>query len=77
MDIYRRKAQLEERRKAEIRRNIIVGVVLAVLTVLEFWIALNLDNATVALLIVALIKAALIVQYFMHVYRLRREEDHA
>jgi len=68
---------VEDRKRAEIRRNIIVGAVLAVLTVLEFWIALNLDNPTVALLIVALIKAALIVQYFMHIYRLRREEEHS
>jgi caa(3)-type oxidase subunit IV len=68
---------VEERKKAENRRNIIVIVILAVLTLAEFWIALNLDNATVALLIVALVKAALIVQYFMHIYRLRREEDHS
>ena len=68
---------MEERKKAENRRNIIVIVILAVLTLAEFWIALNLDNATVALLIVALVKAAVIVQYFMHIYRLRREEDHS
>ena len=68
---------MEERKKAENRRNIIVAVVLAVLTVLEFFIAVNMDNATVPLLIVALVKAALIVQFFMHIYRLRREEDHS
>lgn len=68
---------MEERKKAENRRNIIVAVVLAVLTVAEFWLALNLENPTVPLLIMALLKAALIVQYFMHIYRLRREEDHS
>ncbi|MGD2078322.1 MAG: cytochrome C oxidase subunit IV family protein [Chloroflexota bacterium] len=68
---------MEEKKKAENRRNIIVAVVLAVLTVFEFWLALNLANPTVPLLIVALVKAALIVQYFMHIYRLRREEDHS
>ena len=68
---------MEEKKKAENRRNIIVFVVLAVLTAVEFWLALNLDNATVPLLIVALVKAALIVQYFMHIYRLQREEDHS
>ena len=68
---------MEEKKKAENRRNLIVFVILAVLTGVEFWLAVNLDNATVPLLIVALIKAALIVQYFMHIYRLRREEDHS
>lgn len=68
---------MEERKKAENRRNIIVAVVLAVLTGVEFWLALTLDSATVPLLIVALLKAALIAQYFMHIYRLRREEDHS
>ncbi|UCG25206.1 MAG: cytochrome C oxidase subunit IV family protein [Chloroflexota bacterium] len=68
---------MEENKKAENRRNIIVFVVLAILTAVEFWLALNLDDATVPLLIVALVKAALIVQFFMHIYRLRREEDHS
>jgi caa(3)-type oxidase subunit IV len=68
---------VEERKKAENRRNSIVFVMLVVLTGVEFLLAVNLDNATVPLLIVALIKAALIVQYFMHIYRLRREEDHS
>ena len=68
---------MEERKKAENRRNIIVFVILAVLTIVEFWLALNLSDPAVPLLIVALLKAALIVQYFMHIYRLRREEDHS
>jgi caa(3)-type oxidase subunit IV len=68
---------VEERRLAENRRNIIVAVILAVLTAVEFWVAMNVDNATVLLLIMALLKAALIVQYFMHIYRLRREEEHS
>lgn len=68
---------MEEMKKAENRRNISVALVLAVLTAVEFWLALNLDDPMVPLLIVALVKAALIVQYFMHVYRLRREEDHS
>lgn len=68
---------MEEKKKAENRRNIIVLVVLAILTLAEFWIALNLESPAVPLLIVALLKAALIVQYFMHIYRLRREEEHS
>lgn len=68
---------MDERKKAENRRNIIVFVILAVLTVFELWVALNLANPAVPLFLVALVKAALIVQYYMHIYRLRREEDHS
>lgn len=68
---------MEEKKKAENRRNIIVLVMLAALTAAEFWLAVNLDSPTVPLLIVSLLKAALIVQYFMHIYRLRREEEHS
>ena len=68
---------MEETKKAENRRTIIIFVILAILTGVEFWLALNLASPAVPLIIVALLKAALIVQYFMHIYRLRREEEHA
>lgn len=67
---------MEERKKAEYRRNFYVFIVLVVLTLIEFFIAINLENAAVPLIIIGLIKAGLIVQYFMHVYRLWREEEH-
>ncbi len=61
---------------AEYRQNIYVFLGLAVLTVLEFLVAVNLEQATVALVIIALIKAGLIVQFFMHIYRLWQAEEH-
>jgi len=67
---------VEQKRKAEYRRNVYVFIVLALLTLGEFIIAINLENAAVPLVIVALIKAGLIIYYFMHVYRLWREEEH-
>ena len=57
------------------RRGVNVFVVLAVLTAVEYAVALSL-HSTVLLFIIALLKAAAIVQYFMHVYRLWREESH-
>ena len=61
---------------AEYRQNIYVFLGLAVLTVLEFLIAINLEQATVPLLIIAIIKAGLIVQFFMHIYRIWQAEEH-
>ena len=58
------------------RQILLVFLVLAVLTAIEFAVAINLDNAAVPLFLIALVKAGLIVQYFMHVYRLWREEEH-
>ncbi len=68
---------MEEKKKAEYRRNFYIFIVLALLTVVEFAIALNLSNPAVPLVLVALIKAGLIVNFFMHIYRLWREEEHS
>ncbi len=67
---------MENRKKADYRRNFYVFIALAVLTLVEFIIGINLANPAVPLLIIALIKAGLIVQFFMHIYRLWREEKH-
>jgi caa(3)-type oxidase subunit IV len=67
---------VEQRKKADYRRNIYVFIALAILTLVEFYIALNLENPAVPLFIIALVKAGLIVQFFMHIYRLWREEEH-
>lgn len=64
-------------KKAAMRRGNIVLLILALLTIVEFGIALYMES-TVLLLIVALLKAAVVVWVFMHVYRLwRGEEDHS
>lgn len=69
--------QMETQKKQEYRRNLYVFLAIAALTIVEFAIALNLENALVPLMLIALIKAGLIVQFFMHVYRLWRSEDHS
>lgn len=67
----------EETKKREYSQGIYIFLVLAVLTIGEFVIALNLANPAVPLFIIALLKAGLIINYFMHVYRLWREESHS
>jgi cytochrome c oxidase subunit 4 len=67
---------VEQKKKAEYRRNVYVFIALALLTLGEFFIAINLEDAAVPLMLIALIKAGLIINFFMHVYRLWREEEH-
>ena len=47
---------------------------LMALTIAEFFI--SQIGSTALLFIIALIKTGLIVQFFMHIYRLWREESH-
>jgi caa(3)-type oxidase subunit IV len=68
--------QSDQKKKAEYRQNFFVFLVLVVLTLIEFFVAINLDDSTVLLLIIALVKAGIIVQFFMHIYRLWRPEEH-
>lgn len=67
---------MNDKKKADYRQGFYVFVVLALLTAVELVIAIYLDNPAVPLIIVSLVKAGLIVQYFMHIYRLWREESH-
>ncbi len=58
------------------RTGLYVFLTLLVLTVAESIIGGLATPITVLLIIIALVKAALIVYFFMHVYRLWREESH-
>lgn len=68
---------MADEKKAAMRRGNVVLVALALLTIVEFYIALTIPS-TVLLLIAALLKATVVVWVFMHVYRLwRGEEGHS
>jgi cytochrome c oxidase subunit 4 len=54
-------------------RGIVIFVILAVLTAVEFFIA-RLEAATVLLVLIALVKAGLVVWYFMHLPRVFKSE---
>ncbi len=67
---------MNDKKKAGYRQGLYVFLALVVLTAIEIVIAVYLDKPAVPLIIVSLVKAGLIVQYFMHIYRLWREESH-
>ena len=54
-------------------QGVYIFVYLAVLTLLEFGIAITF-NSTPILIAVALVKAVLVVYYYMHIYQLNAEE---
>lgn len=55
-------------------QGVFIFVYLAVLTLLEFFIAVTF-NSVVVLIAVALVKAALVLYYYMHVYKLNEDPD--
>ena len=66
---------MNEKKAAAYRLGIITLVILAVLTVVEFFVSIYLGSL-VLLFITAVVKAAIILQNFMHIARLWREESH-
>lgn len=66
---------MSERKSAAYRLGLITLVILAVLTIVEFFVALYVGSL-VLLFIIAVVKAAIIVQNFMHIARLWRQESH-
>ncbi len=66
-----------EQQAATYRQASIVAIGLAALTFLEYLMAgSETFDSPVFLTIVAFIKAALVVYFFMHIYRLWREDEH-
>jgi cytochrome c oxidase subunit IV len=66
---------MQDNRAAAYRLGYITLLILAALTIVEFVVAIYLGSA-ILLLLIALVKAAIIVQNFMHITRLWREESH-
>ena len=54
-------------------QGVFIFVYLAVLTLLEFGIAITFMSATL-LVVIALVKAVLVVYYYMHIYQLNAED---
>ena len=61
-------------KKSALNQGAIIFIYLVVLTALEFGLALFLPNV-ILLAVVALVKAALVAYYYMHIYKLN-QEDH-
>lgn len=66
---------MAEKKAAAFRKILIVFIVLAVLTGVEFFVA-QAGGSAVLLFLIAFAKTGLILNYFMHVYRLWREDAH-
>lgn len=66
----------QENKSSAMRTGYMVFLGLAALTILEYFVAQLTIPLLVPMFVIALLKAVLIVNYFMHVYRLWREEDH-
>ena len=66
---------MSENKAKAYRRGTLTFLILLLLTAVEFYVGVAM-NSIALLLILALLKAALIVYIFMHIYRLWREESH-
>jgi heme/copper-type cytochrome/quinol oxidase subunit 4 len=66
---------MSDKRAAAYRASVTVALVLAVLTILEYFVAVEFSNSVVILFLLALFKAVAVLNYFMHVSRLWRQEE--
>lgn len=64
-----------DKKAAAYRLGLITLLILAALTAVEYFVSIFLGSL-VLIFIIALVKAAIIVQNFMHIARLWREESH-
>jgi cytochrome c oxidase subunit 4 len=65
---------MSDKKAAAFRLSVTVGLVLAILTVVEYFAAIY-TGSTVVLFLLALFKAVAVLNYFMHVSRLWRTEE--
>jgi len=65
---------MNEKRAAAYRASVTVGLVLAILSIIEYLAAIYL-HSTVVLFLLALFKAVAVLNYFMHVSRLWRQQE--
>ena len=66
---------MNDKKAAAYRLGVITLIILAVLTGVEYIVGVYLESI-VLLFILAVVKAVVIVQNFMHITRLWREESH-
>jgi cytochrome c oxidase subunit 3 len=64
----------KQEKSSMLSQGVFIFVYLAVLTLLEFGIAISFNSA-VLLVAIALVKAVLVVYYYMHIYQLNAEHE--
>lgn len=67
---------MKEKKKSAYLLGLYILIALAVFTAIEYYVSFLATTAIVALFIMALIKAWLILKYYMHVSTLWSEEGH-
>lgn len=65
-------AHLKDKASA-LGQGVVIFVYLTILTLIEFFIAVTFESV-VLLIVVAIIKAALVMYYYMHIYKLNQNE---
>lgn len=66
----------QEKKESVYSIGIIIFFLLSILTLLEYVVAVYIENAIILLFVIAFLKAALILQVFMHISSLWSEEGH-
>ncbi|GIV63727.1 MAG: cytochrome C oxidase subunit IV family protein [Chloroflexota bacterium] len=64
---------MQSKKLDELKRGVLVFLGLAVLTVIEYYLGTH-EAAVIFLWVVALLKAGLVLVYFMHIGRIFRSE---
>ena len=65
---------MDNKKSAALRQGVLVFIALAVLTAVEYGIAISINN-TLLLFVALLIKAALVVYFYMHIPRVLSPEE--
>jgi heme/copper-type cytochrome/quinol oxidase subunit 4 len=65
---------MEQNKNQELRRGVIVFVLLAALTAVEYVIGIN-EWSVLLLWVIALVKVGLVMWYFMHILRVFRPDQ--
>lgn len=63
-----------QNKSSALGQGVVIFVYLTVLTIIEYFVAISF-NATPLLVVVALIKAVLVLYYYMHIYKLNEESE--
>lgn len=61
-------------KSSALRQGVLIFVYLTVLTVLEYFVAVAINAASI-MVVIALVKAALVMYYYMHIYKLGQVEN--
>jgi cytochrome c oxidase subunit IV len=69
-------ASLKASHRRMITRGVLAALVLAVLSLLEYWVALEFDDPTWYLVPFMVFKGGLILDTFMHIRALRNDGAH-